>query len=284
MRDQPRADAGPAAGDHVDHPFGQELSADLGQAQRRKRGMLAGLEHDRIARGDHRSDLPAGHHQGVVPRRNADADPQRIAPQHRSEAGAVLTRRNPRNGPRGPGEEAKHVDRIADIDRLGGADRLAAIDRFERGEFIGQFLDAAGDPEHPQRTFLGRHPRPYGKPGLGRGYCTVDLCAAGTRNQCNLLARGRIEDRLWRFFAVKRTAGDELAAEFEHGVILPLWLRGEPRPRRTWGEIRNGKRWLSEKPMDLQFPRSSGGAAAIVSSAAPPGYRRASALKRGHPR
>ena len=158
MSDQPRADSGAISSHHVDYACGQEFGADFGQPQCRKRGMFAGFEDNRVPGRDHRGDLPAGHHQRVIPWRDPDANPQRIAPQHRGEAGPVLASGNPRHGPRGPGKKAEHVDRIADIYRFSRADRLAAIGGFQRSEFVGQCFDPVSDLEHPQRSLFRRHP------------------------------------------------------------------------------------------------------------------------------
>jgi hypothetical protein len=57
------------AGQHVEHARGQPgLGGDLGEHQRGERGGLGGLEHDRVAGGERRGDLPRGHEQREVPR------------------------------------------------------------------------------------------------------------------------------------------------------------------------------------------------------------------------
>ena len=90
--DQRRADPLAPAADDVHDPFGKDLGEDLAELQRRQRCLLGGFEHDRVARGERRRELPGGHHQGIVPRRDRGDDAHRIAPNHAGEAGQIFAR------------------------------------------------------------------------------------------------------------------------------------------------------------------------------------------------
>ncbi len=52
----------------VEHTGGQQVLDQLGDDQDRHRGLLGRLEHDAVARGEGRRDLPGGHQDREVPR------------------------------------------------------------------------------------------------------------------------------------------------------------------------------------------------------------------------
>ena len=67
------------AGDDVDHARRQVgLLADLGEQQRGQRRGLGRLEHDRVAGGQRRRDLPGQHEQREVPRDDLAGHAQRL--------------------------------------------------------------------------------------------------------------------------------------------------------------------------------------------------------------
>jgi len=68
MRNQQRPGLA-GTGDDVDDPSGKlRLLADLSEQQGGQRGRFSGLEHNGVARGQCRRDLPGQHQQGEVPR------------------------------------------------------------------------------------------------------------------------------------------------------------------------------------------------------------------------
>ena len=86
------------AGDDVDDAVGDPgRGGRLGEEQRGQRGQLGGLEHDRVARGDRREDLPGGHLEGVVPGRDGADDADGFPADVRGVVAGVLAR------PTGPG-------------------------------------------------------------------------------------------------------------------------------------------------------------------------------------
>ena len=66
----PVADRHAVAGDHVEHAGREDLLRELDEAEHRQRRLLGRLEDLDVARGERRAELPDGHHQRVVPRRD----------------------------------------------------------------------------------------------------------------------------------------------------------------------------------------------------------------------
>lgn len=75
---------------HVQRARRQMLGRQLREQQRALRGGVAGLEDDRVAAGQSRTDLPYSHHERVVPRRDLPDNPQRLSTDGRCEALHVL--------------------------------------------------------------------------------------------------------------------------------------------------------------------------------------------------
>ncbi len=107
-------------------PGGQDVGGDLGQDEGRQRRPRRRLEDDRVAGHQGRADLPAGHHDRVVPRRDRGDDPDRLAPDEARVAGHVLVGRLALHDPARAGEEAQVVDDDRDLVD-GRADRLAGV-------------------------------------------------------------------------------------------------------------------------------------------------------------
>ena len=111
--------------DAVRHPG---LRGELGEAQRRQRRELGGLEHDGVAGGERRSELPRGDRQREVPRGDQTNDAQRLANGERLPTG---NRDRLAEQPLGrPGVVAKGVDHHRHLPAR-VADRLAGIARLE---------------------------------------------------------------------------------------------------------------------------------------------------------
>ena len=161
VADEVVADRRARAGDDVEDAGREDVGGDLAEDQGRQRRPRRRLEDDRVAGRERRADLPAGHHDRVVPRRDRGDHPDRLTADHRGEAGHVLVDRLALHHPRAAGEEAQVVDHDRDlVDR--GADRLAGVLRLEATELVGAGLDAVGE--------LEEHPAPLGRgrvlPGL----------------------------------------------------------------------------------------------------------------------
>jgi hypothetical protein len=147
---RPTGLAGP--GDDVDHTGRQVgLLADLRERQRGQRGGLRRLEHDRVAAGQRRCDLPGQHQQREVPRDDLGGHAER--PGVRPEAGMSQF-----VGPAGVVEEMRRHQGHVDIARL--ADRLAVVDRLQHRQLTRPLLHDPGDPVQVLGPLPTRHGRP----------------------------------------------------------------------------------------------------------------------------
>ena len=90
VTDQRVAGRRAAAGDDIHHAFGEDVGDDLGELQRRQRRLLGRLDDDGVAAGESRRELPGGHHQRIVPRRDRADHADRIAADHRGVARHVF--------------------------------------------------------------------------------------------------------------------------------------------------------------------------------------------------
>ena len=133
------------AAQDVERARREEFGRNPSQQHRGGRRCLGGLQHDGVARGQRRGDLPDGHHQGVVPRRDLRADPDRLSADHRRVAGRVLPGRGAFQVPRRPGEEPQRADALRDF--LAQHDRpdLAGLAYLEVGELLRARLEGVGD-------------------------------------------------------------------------------------------------------------------------------------------
>ena len=121
-------------------PGGQHAGGELGEAKQRERRLLGRLQHLRVPGGERGRELPDGHHQRVVPRRDPGDDPERLAADHRGVAAHVLARALALEQPRRAGEEAQVVDADRDlVARVG--ERLADVRRLDPGELLGVVLE-----------------------------------------------------------------------------------------------------------------------------------------------
>ncbi len=64
--------------DDVEHTGGQQVTDQRHQVQDRRRGLLGGLEHHRVARGQRGRELPGGHQDREVPRDDLADHAQRL--------------------------------------------------------------------------------------------------------------------------------------------------------------------------------------------------------------
>ena len=130
---------GSGTGDDVDDARGQVgLLQDLGEEERRERRGLGGLEHDRVARGERRGDLPREHEQREVPRDDLSRDAERL--RVGAESGVIEL-----VGPPGVVEEPRGDQRDVDIAAL--LDRLAVVEALGDGELARALLDEPSDAE-----------------------------------------------------------------------------------------------------------------------------------------
>ena len=183
------------------------LAADVGEQQRRERGRLGRLQHDRVPARERGRDLPGEHEEREVP----GDDLRRNAERPRAPSGERVLElvRPPRVV-----EEVRRCEREIDVARL--LDRLAAVERLGNRELAGALLQDPRDPEQHLRA-LGRLPGAPRLESLARGVDRErDVLRPGLRDLGErLLRRGR-DRREPR----ARPRGDLLTADEEAVPLL----------------------------------------------------------------
>ena len=183
----------------------RQMSVKMQRGQRRRLGRL---EHDRVAAGERRRDLPREHQQREVPRDDLAGDAERARAAVRERVLELV-------GPARVVEEVRGREREVDVARL--LDRLAAVERLRDRELARALLDQARDPEQVLRP-LGRAQR---RPAVleraaRRLHREVDVAGAGERHLGEvLLGRGR-----GRREPLARSRRDLLAADEEAVALL----------------------------------------------------------------
>ena len=197
------------AGDDVDDPRRQlGLAADVGEDERGQRRRLGGLQHDRVAAGERRGDLPGEHQQREVPRDDLAGDAERARPAVREGVLELV-------GPARVVEEVRRREREVDVARL--LDRLAAVERLRDGELARALLDQARDPEEVLGALGRTQRRPAVLEGAARSLDgEVDVARAGEGDLGEVLL-GRRRDRRK---PLPRARRDLLAADEEAVALL----------------------------------------------------------------
>ncbi len=145
---------------HVEHAFRQTgLQGQFGQAQRRERRLLGGLEHYRVAHRQGRRQLPGGHVQGEVPGHHRADHPQ----GHAADAGVAVA------GAGGhlivelvdafgvPGED---IGRAGHVDVPGVHHRLAHVQAVQQGQFLAVGQHQFGQAQQDLLALHRGHARP----------------------------------------------------------------------------------------------------------------------------
>ena len=177
-------------------PLGRNSAAISASASVRHRRRRRGLEHDRVAGGQRRADLPDRHHQRVVPGRDLADDADRLAADAGRVALDVLAGGLALQVARGAREEAQVVDHDRDLVVLEGLIGLPALAASSCGELVAVLLDRVGELQQRERALAGRgvsHPaveRARGRPPTAR---STSACAS-RRRLGDLLARRGVED------------------------------------------------------------------------------------------
>ena len=148
------------AADHVEDAGREELRGDLGHQQRRGGRRVARLEHDRVAGGERRADLPRRHQQRVVPGRDLADDADRLAADERRHAAHVLAGRAAVEHARRAREEADLVDHRRDLLRGRERARLAGVLDLGGDELVGARLDRIGEAQQRELALGGRRVAP----------------------------------------------------------------------------------------------------------------------------
>ncbi|CRJ98795.1 hypothetical protein BN1708_009496 [Verticillium longisporum] len=152
---------------------------EAGEIEHGQGRLLGGLEDERVAGGEGRGQLPAGHGQRVVPGDDLSADAERLAQRVGKLGGAEIHGLAvPLVGP--AGIVAEHGHEVWDV--LGEARRqgLAVVERLNGGQRQGVGLDEVGEVVEELAPCRGRQVTPgrvlKGGTGGGDGRVDVGFC------------------------------------------------------------------------------------------------------------
>ena len=176
--------------DHVQHtwwPAG--LREQCRQPQTAQRGLLGGLQDDRVARGERRRDLPHGHQQRVIPRRDRADDAQRLAQYHVHDARFGVGHRALELVD-AFGHEADGLDHRGQVDADDVGDGLAHVEGLEHRQRLRVAIDELREAVQHLHALPRRHARPdAGAEGaLRRSDRPVDVCRGARRHLGQRLA------------------------------------------------------------------------------------------------
>ena len=191
-------------------PGGNSSAQMVAELERGERRLLGGLEHHGVAGGQRRAQLPGGHHQWIVPRRDGGDHADGIAADHAGEARQVFTGHRAVHGAARAGEEAEHIGDGRNLVVERGRQRFAAVLRFERGEVrrlrprCDRRVSAAGwrDPSAPWRPSRQR-------PSAAASTAALTCSFVGLGHLRDDLAGGRIEHVLLVPLALDQLAVNE---------------------------------------------------------------------------
>ena len=229
---RPVADGDAVAGDHLQDARREDLLRELGEAQRRERRLLGGLEDLDVARRERGAQLPDDHHQRVVPGRDPGHDPERLAADERRVALDVLGRGLALERAGRAGEEAEVVGRER---HLVGRDRhrLADVQRLELRELVRVLVDHVRELQEQLHPVLRRLVEPVGERLPRRVDGPVDVRLRALRHLGDRLAGRGVED-LHRLAldGVDPLAPDEVLVRLHRDAHPALRSRhpGQPSP------------------------------------------------------
>ena len=138
--------------DDIDDAFGKDVGDELGELQHGERRLLGRLDHDGVAAGERRRQLPGRHHQRIVPRRDRGDDADRIAPDHRRVARQILAGDRAVHDAHRAREEAEAVDDRRDLVAEHGVDAACRNSAPPARRSLGVRLDAVGELEQGRRV------------------------------------------------------------------------------------------------------------------------------------
>ena len=153
-------------GHNVDHPVGHPgLGDELGQAQRRERGLLSGLEDHAVSRSQSRPELPRRHQKREVPRDDLAHDSHRLAQGVRMEVGARRVRNRDVDCValdlgRPPGHIVEQVGGQGNVGHTGHPQGLAVVQCLELGQFVEMVEDQVTNPPDDPAPLRGRQASP----------------------------------------------------------------------------------------------------------------------------
>ena len=175
-------------------PGGSSFGQQCRELERGERGLLGGLQHQGVAGGERRGDLPGEHHQRIVPRGDRGDDADRIAADHAGVPGEVLPGCESLGRAAHAGEVAEDIGDRGHLVVQHRGQGLAGVAGLERRVAGGVRLDAVGDPQQQCGAILRRGARPA-REGLSAAATAASTCAADASGTVAICAAGgRIED------------------------------------------------------------------------------------------
>jgi hypothetical protein len=190
---EPGADHRAGARDDVDGAGRQDVRHELGELQRRQRGLLRRLDDQGVARGQDGRDLPRGHQQRVVPRGHDPHDTQRLTQDHRQVVLGVTAGGRRCGCAQRTGHEAERVDGLGDVVLCHGR-RLAGVGRLQAREEAGVPGEAIRDPVQQVGPYLGRQPAPPGRRGGSGGDRGVGVLGRAVGDLGDRTPGARVDD------------------------------------------------------------------------------------------
>ncbi len=184
----------------------------LGELEGREGRRLGGLQHDGVARGEGRGQLPRRHQERKVPGDDLATDAQRVGTARTRQGVLQLV------GPSGVVEEVGRHERDVHIARL--ADRLAPIHRLQNRKLAGLLLDHPPDPVDVLRPLFSGQVAPVRlvrRPGGPDGL--VNDGFVSEPHLCDRLLRGRIDRREVLVRVPERAVDERAVAIFQAHVI-----------------------------------------------------------------
>ncbi len=160
------------AGDNVDDSWRQSnFRADFGEGQRGQRRELRRLEHDGVARGQRRRNLPGQHQQRKIPGNDLANDAARrvsgkFLMQQLRPAGVVI--------------EVADDQRNIDVAAL--ANRLAVVHGLEHGEAAGVLLHGPRQRVEIASSRVRSERLPFWQSGARGSDCGVNVCRRSLGN------------------------------------------------------------------------------------------------------
>ena len=168
---EPRADDRTGTGDDVEYARGKaDFVCRPGQFEQGQRRLIVRFQHDRVACGQRRTQLPDCEEQREVPRHDARADPDRLLTNQARSQGRCFDQRPgalERVGPGQGGEMLEVGGRVADQERSGGADGRAVLLDLQCRQLVHPGRQAIGHCIHDVRA-IGRRNRPPRACGVRR--------------------------------------------------------------------------------------------------------------------
>ncbi len=149
------------AGDDVHHARGNaRFDRQFSKTQRGERSLLGGLQHDRIAARQRRTQFPRRQQQREIPRNDQADHADRLA---QGVGESVLERVDglAMNLGRPARVVAQNVDHHRHVDVARFENRFAVVERFQLGKFVDVLLDQIGQTPDQTPALAGRHFAPW---------------------------------------------------------------------------------------------------------------------------